>query len=84
MVFLKNRLAAYENAVARFYLERDAYVAALNRAKTALETYHGADSSAESLQLMIAAYEGLGMTELADDAKRVLQMNYPGTPVARN
>jgi outer membrane protein assembly factor BamD len=84
LVYLKNRLAAYENAVARFYLERDAYVAALNRAKAALETYHGADSSAESLQLMIAAYEGLGMTELADDAKRVLQMNYPGTPVARN
>lgn len=84
LVYLKNRLAAYENAVARFYLERDAYVAALNRAKTALETYHGADSSAESLQLMIAAYEGLGMTELANDAKRVLQMNYPGTPVARN
>jgi outer membrane protein assembly factor BamD len=84
LVYLRNRLAAYENAVARFYLERDAYVAALNRARTALETYQGADSSAESLQIMIASYEGLGMTDLANDAKRVLQMNFPGTPLARN
>lgn len=84
LVYLKNRLAAYENAVARFYLERDAYVAALNRAKTAVETYHGADSAAESLSLMIEAYEGLGMTELANDTRRVLQMNFSDEPVARN
>ena len=76
MVYLKNRLAAYENVVARFYLERDAYVAALNRAKGALENYHGADSGAESLQIMIEAYEGLGMTGLAEDTRRVLQKNF--------
>lgn len=84
MVYLKNRLAAYENAVARFYLERDAYVAALNRAKTAIEVYHGADSGAESLRIMIEAYDGLGMTELANDARRVLQKNFSDDPVARN
>lgn len=84
MVYLKNRLAAYENAVARFYLKRDAYVAALNRAKTAIEVYHGADSGAESLQIMIEAYEGLGMTDLANDTRRVLQKNFADDPVARN
>ena len=84
MVYLKNRLAAYENVVARFYLERDAYVAALNRAKTALEAYHGAESGAESLQIMIEAYEGLGMTQLADDARRVLQKNFSGDSVVQN
>jgi len=84
MVYLKNRLAAYENVVARFYLERDAYVAALNRATRALETYHGADSGAESLQILIEAYEGLGMTELADDARRVLQANFSDDPVVQN
>ena len=84
MVYLKNRLAAYENAVARFYLERNAYVAALNRAKTALEQYHGADSVEQSLQIMIEAYDGLGMTELADDARRVLQRNFPDDSVASN
>ena len=84
LVYLKNRLAAYENVVASFYLERDAYVAALNRAKEALETYHGADSGAESLRIMIAAYEGLGMNSLADDARRVLQKNFANEPVALN
>jgi outer membrane protein assembly factor BamD len=84
MVYLKNRLAAYENVVARFYLERDAYVAALNRAKTALETYHGADSGAESLQIMIEAYEGLGMSQLAEDTRRVLQKNFSDDSVVRN
>ena len=84
MIYLKNRLAAYENVVARFYLERDAYVAALNRAKTALETYHGANSGEESLQIMIAAYEGLGMTELAEDTRRVLRKNFSDEPVVQN
>ena len=37
MVFPKNRLAAYENHVADYYLRRGAYVAAVNRAKSALE-----------------------------------------------
>jgi len=84
MVYLKNRLAAYENVVARFYLKRDAYVAALNRAKTALETYHGAESGAESLEIMIEAYEGLGMTQLAEDTRRVLQKNFSDDSVVQN
>ena len=82
MVYLKNRLAAYENVVARFYMERDAYVAALNRIRTALEQYHGADSGRESLELMIECYEGLGMTDLAEDTRRVLEKNFPGSPSA--
>ena len=77
MVFLKNRLAAYENTVARYYLDRGAYVAALNRAKGALEEYNGAESGDESLTIMIEAYEGLGMDELAADTRQVLQSNFP-------
>jgi outer membrane protein assembly factor BamD len=77
LTYLRNRLAAYENRVARFYLERDANVAALNRAKGAIEQYNGADSGRESLIIMIEAYENLGMTELAADTRRVLQSNFP-------
>jgi outer membrane protein assembly factor BamD len=77
MIFLKNRLAAYENTVARYYLDRGAYVAAINRAKGALEEYNGANSSRDSLAIMIAAYEELGMTKLAADARQVLESNFP-------
>jgi len=77
LLFLKNRLAAYENHVAEYYLRRGAYVAAVNRAKNALETYNGADSNARSLEIMANAYEELGMADLAADARRVLALNFP-------
>jgi outer membrane protein assembly factor BamD len=78
LVAIKNRLADYENHVADYYLRRGAYVAALNRAKAALELYNGATGNARSLRIMAAAYEELGMTDLAADTRRVLQSNFPG------
>jgi outer membrane protein assembly factor BamD len=77
LVYLKNRLAAYENNVARFYLDRGVYVAALNRAKGAIELYNGAESGRDSLDIMASAYEGLGMTDLAADTRRVMHANFP-------
>jgi outer membrane protein assembly factor BamD len=79
IVYLKNRLAAYENYVADYYLRRGAYVAAANRARNALESYNGATSNADSLRIMITAYEELGMDDLASDARRVLELNFPGS-----
>ena len=77
MVFLKNRLADYENHVADYYLRRGAYIASLNRAKGALEDYNGAPANAESLRIMEQCYEKLGMHDLAADARRVLELNFP-------
>ncbi len=77
MIFLKDRLADYENHVADYYLRRGAFVAALNRAKSALEQYNGASGNARSLRIMAAAYDELGMNELASDARRVLELNFP-------
>lgn len=72
MIFLRNRLAAYENHVAEYYLERQAYVAAINRSKYVLEHYPGAPSTERSLEILAEAYDTLGMTDLAADARRVL------------
>ncbi len=77
MLYIKNRLAEYENHVANYYLRRGAYVAALSRAKAALEQFNGAKGNAQSLQIMAAAYDNLGMTELAEDARKVLAANFP-------
>ena len=76
MIYLRNRLATYENHVAVHYLERGAYVAAINRAKYSLEHFPGAPALEESLQIMIEAYELLGMIDLADDARRVLHASF--------
>lgn len=77
MVYLKNRLAVYENHVADYYLRRGAYIAALNRAKSALEEFNGVAGNAESLRIMAEAYDKLGMTDLAADARRTLALNFP-------
>ena len=77
MLYIKNRLADYENHVADYYLRRGAYVAALNRAKAALEQYNGAAGNARSLQIMAAAYENLGMMDLAADTQKVIAENFP-------
>ena len=84
MIFLRNRLAMYENHVARYYIARGAYVAAVQRAKYALERYPGAPQLEESLELMIEAYDALGMTELAADARRVLNESFGPSATARN
>ena len=70
-------MAAYENYVADYYLRRGAYVAAANRAKSALEQYNGATGNADSLRIMAEAYKNLGMTDLEADARKVLQTNFP-------
>ena len=77
MLFIKERLAQYENHVADYYLRRGAYVAALNRAKAALEQYNGASGNRRSLQIMAEAYDNLGMDDLAADTRRVLATNFP-------
>ncbi|MCC5795050.1 MAG: outer membrane protein assembly factor BamD [Chromatiales bacterium] len=77
MIFLRNFLAEHENHVARFYLERGAYLAALNRAKFAVETFPGAPATAESLGIMVEAYRRVGMADLAEDTRRVLRESYP-------
>ncbi len=77
LIFLRNRMADYENHVADYYLRRGAYIAALNRAKSALEEYNGSPGNAESLEIMAAAYEKLGMDDLAQDTRRVLAKNFP-------
>jgi outer membrane protein assembly factor BamD len=72
MVFLRNRLTEYENHVAEYYINRGAYVAAVNRAKYALEHYPGAPQLEKTLAIMVDAYGRLGMQDLANDARRVL------------
>jgi outer membrane protein assembly factor BamD len=76
MVWLRNRLATYENHVAQYYIERGAYVAAVNRAKYALEHYTGAPELEETLNIIIDAYDRLGIYDLAEDARRVLAENF--------
>jgi outer membrane protein assembly factor BamD len=77
MVYIVNSLAEHEVHVARYYHQRGAYLAAVNRAQTALSDYVGAPSLEEALYILVLSYDALGMESLRDDAKRVLLTNYP-------
>jgi outer membrane protein assembly factor BamD len=75
MQYLINVLARYEIHVASFYLRRGAYVAAANRAKGVLTDYPQTPSTRDALQIMVQAYDAMGMNDLRDDAQRVLNKN---------
>lgn len=79
MNYLVNALAAHEVHVARYYVNRGAYLAAVNRAQFAIKTYPQAPANEEGLHLMVQAYEALGMKDLRDDAARVLMKNFPAS-----
>lgn len=77
MQYLLNMLARYEIHVAKYYYKRGAYVAAVNRAQTAVSKYPDSPSSEEALYIMVRGYDKLGLNDLRDDTNRVFQQNYP-------
>ncbi len=79
MQYLVNSLAAHEVHVARYYYNRGAYVATINRAQTAVTNFPGAPANEEALFLLVKSYDALGMTRLRDDADRVMRANFPGS-----
>lgn len=74
---LRNLMAEHELYVAQYYMERGAWLSAANRAQDLLEKYNGAPSMPEALKIMVEAYTKLGLTDLAADARKVLELNYP-------
>jgi len=79
MRYLVNALAAHEVHVARYYLKRRAHVAAVNRAQSALKTYPDSPANEEGLVILVKAYDALGMTDLRDDAERIMMKNFPNS-----
>jgi len=77
MDYIVNSLAAYEVHVARYYLRRGAYVAAVNRAQVAITEFQYSPSTEEALYILMQSYDKLELTTLRDDAGRVLRSNFP-------
>ncbi len=83
MAYILNTLASYELHVARYYANRGAYLAAANRAQTAITDYPNSPVIEEALTILIQSYEALGSTELRDDAKRVMAKNFPNNKLGK-
>ncbi len=79
MTYIVNSLASYEVHVARFYLSKGAHVAAINRAQVAITDYPGVPATKEALEIMVKAYDAMGMKDLKADTQRVLDKNFPAS-----
>lgn len=79
MAYIVNTLAQYEVHVARYYYKRGAYLAAANRAQSAVTDYREAPAIEEALFILVKSYDALGMHQLRDDARRILEKNYPSS-----
>src|SRR3569623_3512281 len=75
MAYIVNSLAQYEVHVARFYFNRGAYVAAINRAQNAITDYKDVPALEEALFILMRSYEALNMTQLASATRRVMVKN---------
>jgi outer membrane protein assembly factor BamD len=84
MNYIVNSLAGYEVHVARYYFRRGAYVAAVNRAQLAVQDFQQSPSAEEALYIMMQCYERLGLTQLRDDAERVLRKSFPDSQLVAN
>jgi outer membrane protein assembly factor BamD len=80
MVYLRNNMAEYEIHVADYYIRRKAYVAVANRGEYVIENFQRTPAVPDALIYMARAYHTLGLDDLADDAIRVLSLNYPDRP----
>lgn len=78
MVYLRNRLADYEIAVARYYVDRGAYVAAAQRAKTAVEEFDGAPAVRQALEILVFCYDKMELKDLAAQTRAMYRANYEG------
>jgi outer membrane protein assembly factor BamD len=82
MNYLVNAMAQSEVNVAQFYFDRGAYVAAIQRAQGALRDYQAAPAAAQALKILVGSYDALNLPELRDDARRILDLNFPATAAA--
>jgi outer membrane protein assembly factor BamD len=79
MDFIVNSLARQEVAVARYYYNRGAYMAAANRAQQVITEYPQTPATEDALALMVRSYDRLRLGDLRDAAQRVLDLNFPGS-----
>ncbi len=83
MAYLRDEMARHELITARYYYNRGAMVASVNRVTYLLEHYKGSKHVPNALALMASAQRSLGQTDLANDTLRVLAQTDPEHPAVQ-
>ena len=84
MRYLINAMARHEIAVARYYLRREAFLAAASRAKRVLDIYPDSIANEDALVILARAYESLELNEPRLDAIRILRINFPDNELLKS
>ena len=82
MLFIRNVMADNELAAAQWYIKREAYLAAANRAQYVIEHFPEAPAVPEALEVLAEAYEKLGLDDLAEGSRELLKESYPKSEAA--
>ncbi len=80
MAFLRDEMARHELTTARYYYNRGAMVASVNRVTYLLEHFRDSKHTPNALALMASAQRSMGQTDLAQDTLRVLAETDPEHP----
>ncbi|MBS0849535.1 outer membrane protein assembly factor BamD [Citrobacter sp. JGM124] len=75
MLFLKDRLAKFQLAVAQFYTKRGAWVAVVNRVDGMLRDYPDTQATRDALPLMENAYRQMQLINEADKVAKIIAAN---------
>ncbi len=79
MIDLTNVFARNDIRIASFYMNRQAYIGAINRAKSVLDNYPNSELTEAALAILVYSYNQLELYDLAADSRRVLSLNFPGS-----
>ena len=75
MIYLRSLIAKNELVAAEYYLKREAYVAALRRAKYVIENIPNSSETMRALKIIRECYQALGYFQLMDDIESVIEAN---------
>lgn len=79
MVNLRNLMALHEVEVANYYVNHDAYLAAINRANYVVKHYQTSPAVVPALALLVKSYRKLDMNDMAEQTLQVMGYNYPNS-----
>jgi len=77
MISIRNRMAELEIHAARYYIKREAYVAANNRARYVVENYPSSPVVEDALIILADTFLFMDLSKGADDAIATLRENFP-------
>src|SRR5690554_4196045 len=79
MITVRNRMAELEIYAARYYIKREAYIAANNRARYVIENYPTSHAVEEALIILADTFRFMDLKKAAQDAIAMLQVNFPNS-----